>query len=130
MSKTIKTKDLPLFSIIDIDQLRLENHLENAVLTDFSVAWDRNVYLLMEQPSRKQGKDWLRVPSIYTVVEIKVDWTEQRVLETSLFPIGLLKFQFHFLRPVGEHFLLLGHGVPIGKTAPIPTRGSSVETEW
>ena len=108
MSKTIKTKDLPLFSIIDIDQLRLENHLENAVLTDFSVAWDRNVYLLMEQPSRKQGKDWLRVPSIYTVVEIKVDWTEQRVLETSLFPIGLLKFQFHFLRPVGEHFLLLG----------------------
>ena len=108
MSKTIKTKDLPLFSIIDIDQLRLENHLENAVLTDCSVAWDRNVYLLMEQPSRKQGKDWLRVPSIYTVVEIKVDWTEQRVLETSLFPIGLLKFQFHFLRPVGEHFLLLG----------------------
>ena len=70
MSKTIKTKDLPLFSIIDIDQLRLENHLENAVRTDFSVAWDRNVYLLMEQPSRKQGKDWLRVPSIYTVVEI------------------------------------------------------------
>ena len=38
MSKTIKTKDLPLFSIIDIDQLRLENHLENAVLTDFAVA--------------------------------------------------------------------------------------------
>ncbi len=108
MSKILNTKNLPLFSIIDLDQLRWENHLEDAVLTDFSVAWNRNVYLLMEQPSGKQGGDWLRTPSNYTVVEIKVDWTEQRVLEIMLFPIGLLKFQFHFLRPIGDDFLLLG----------------------
>lgn len=108
MSKSFKNKNLPLFSIIDLDELRRENHLGDAKLTDFSVAWNQNVYLLMEQPSGKQGKDWLRTPSIYTVVEIKLDWMEQRVLETTLFPIGLLKFQFHYLRPVGEHFLLLG----------------------
>lgn len=108
MSKTLKTKKLPLFSIVDIDQLRRENHLEDATLTDFSVAWNQNVYLLMEQPSGKQGRDWLKTPSIYTVVEIKVDWMEQRVLAITLFPIGILKFQFHFLRPIGDHFLLLG----------------------
>lgn len=27
--------------------------------------------------------------------------------ETTLFPLGLLKFQFHYLRPAGDHFLLL-----------------------
>ena len=62
----------------------------------------------MEQPSETQGKDWLSIPSTYTAVEIQLDWAEQRVLETTLFPLGLLKFQFHYLRPAGEHFLLLG----------------------
>ena len=108
MNKPIIAKNLPLFSIIDLNELRRENHLEGARLTDFFTARDGKVYLLMEQPSGKQGEDRLKIPSIYTVVEIKVDWAEQRVLETSLFPIGLLKFQFHFLRPVGDHFLLLG----------------------
>ena len=65
-------------------------------------------YLLMEQPSETQGKDWLSTPSTYTAVEIQLDWAEQRVLETTLFPLGLLKFQFHYLRPAGDHFLLLG----------------------
>lgn len=71
-------------------------------------ARDGKVYLLMEQPSETQGKDWLSTPSTYTAVEIQLDWAEQRVLETTLFPLGLLKFQFHYLRPAGDHFLLLG----------------------
>ena len=108
MSKTLKAKNLLLFSILDLEQLRREHHLEDAVLTDFSVAWNRNVYLLMEQPSGRQGRDSLRTPSIYTVVEIQMDWTEQRVSEITLFPLGLLNFQFHFLQPIGDHFLLLG----------------------
>lgn len=108
MNNTMKTKNLPLFSIIDLDQLRRENHLEDAVLTDFSVGWNRNVYLLLEQPSGQQGRGRLKTPSTYTVVEIKVDWTQQRVLEIVLFPIGFLKFQFHFLRPIDDNFLLLG----------------------
>ncbi len=108
MSKSLKTKKLPLFSIIDLNQLHQENHLKSAKLTDFSVAHDGNVYLLMEQPSGQQGKDDFRTPSIYTVLEIKLDWTKQRVLETTVFPLGLLKFQFHYLRHIGEHFLLLG----------------------
>ena len=28
MNKSLKAKNLPLFSIIDLDQLRRENHLE------------------------------------------------------------------------------------------------------
>ena len=107
MSKILKTKKLPLFSVLDLNELRRENHLEGATLTDFSVASNQNVYLLMEQSSGKQ-EDWFRTPSIYTVVEIKMDWIQHRVLKTTLFPLSLLKFQFHYLRPVGEHFLLLG----------------------
>ena len=108
MNKPIKGKNLPLFPIIDLDQLRRENRLEGTEVTDFFTARDGKVYLLMEQPSETQGKDWLSTPSTYTAVEIQLDWAEQRVLETTLFPLGLLKFQFHFLRPVGDHFLLLG----------------------
>ena len=108
MNKILKTKKLPLFSILDLNELRRENHLEGARLTDFFTARDGKVYLLMEQPSETQGKDWLSTPSTYTAVEIQLDWAEQRVLETTLFPLGLLKFQFHYLRSVGEHFLLLG----------------------
>mgnify|MGYP000747853575 CR=1 FL=1 len=77
-------------------------------MTDFFTERDGKVYLLMEQPSETQGKDWLSTPSTYTAVEIQLDWAEQRVLETTLFPLGLLKFQFHYLRPAGDHFLLLG----------------------
>ena len=108
MNKPIKAKNLPLFSIIDLDQLRREKHLEGTEVTDFFTARDGKVYLLMEQPSETQGKDWLSTPSTYTAVEIQLDWAEQRVLETTLFPLGLLKFQFHYLRPAGDHFLLLG----------------------
>ena len=88
MNKPIKAKNLPLFPIIDLDQLRRENHLEGTEVTDFFTARDGKVYLLMEQPSETQGKDWLSTPSTYTAVEIQLDWAEQRVLETTLFPLA------------------------------------------
>ena len=75
MKKVLKPKPLLLFSIIDLNQLRTENHLEGAVLTDFSVGWTQNVYLLFEQPSGQKNEVWLKTPSIYTVVASKVDWT-------------------------------------------------------
>ena len=53
MNKILKTKKLPLFSILDLNELRRENHLEGARLTDFFTARDGKVYLLMEQPDRK-----------------------------------------------------------------------------
>ena len=36
MNKSLKAKNLPLFSIIDLDQLCRENHLEGTEVTDFS----------------------------------------------------------------------------------------------
>ncbi len=40
MNKPIKAKNLPLFSIIDLDQLRREKHLEGTEVTDFFTARD------------------------------------------------------------------------------------------
>ena len=77
MNKILKAKKLPLFSILDLNELRRENHLEGATLTDFSIAWDRNVYLLMEQPSETQGKDWISTPSTYTAVERSEEHTSE-----------------------------------------------------
>ena len=65
MNKPIKAKNLPLFSIIDLDQLRREKHLEGTEVTDFFTARDGKVYLLMEQPSETQGKDWLHSFHLY-----------------------------------------------------------------
>ena len=45
MNKILKTKKLPLFSILDLNELRRENHLEGARLTDFFTARDGKVYL-------------------------------------------------------------------------------------
>ena len=44
MNKSLKAKNLPLFSIIDLDQLRRENHLEGTEVTDFFTARDGKVY--------------------------------------------------------------------------------------
>ena len=66
MNKSLKAKNLPLFSIIDLDQLRRENHLEGTEVTDFFTARDGKVYLLMEQPSETQSKDWLSTCLLYT----------------------------------------------------------------
>ena len=55
MNKPIKAQNLPLFSIVDLDQLRRKNHLEGTEVTDFFTARDGKVYLLMEQPSETQG---------------------------------------------------------------------------
>ena len=66
MNKPIKAKNLPLFSIIDLNQLRRENHLEGTEVTDFFTARDRKVYHLMDQPTETPGKDWLSVPDTYT----------------------------------------------------------------
>ena len=129
MNKPIKAKNLPLFSIIDLDQLRREKHLEGTEVTDFFTARDGKVYLLMEQPSETQGKDWLSTPSTYTAVEIQLDWAEQRVLETTLFPLGLLKFSFIICGPQVITSSCWGQDAPIGKTAPTRTPGSSAGTE-
>ena len=63
MNKSLKAKNLPLFSIIDLDQLRRENHLEGTEVTDFFTARDGKVYLLMEQPSQEVRYISMRVNS-------------------------------------------------------------------
>ena len=65
MNKPIKAKNLPLFSIIDLDQLRREKHLEGTEVTDFFTARDGKVYLLMEQPSETQGKFATTIPTSF-----------------------------------------------------------------
>ncbi len=120
MNVTGETKKIPLFSIIRLEELYKENHLEDVSLTDFYVDRNQKVYLLIEKSLEQERKDtdWFLTASDYTAVELKVDWTEKRVLETILFPLGAMAFQFHYLRPVGDDFLLLGARCAYRKKAP------------
>lgn len=106
MNQSIKAKILPLFPILDLNELRRETHLEDAVLSDFSVGWDQNVYLLFKQMAESQDKITAKTPAGYTVVELKMDWASGEVLDKAVFPLGRLKFQFRYMRAIGEEFLL------------------------
>ncbi len=106
MNQPIKAKNLPLFSIMDLDEFRRDTHLEDAVLSDFSVGWDLKIYLLFKQTAEFQDKITAKTPADYTVVELKMDWAGGEILDMAVFPLGRLKFQFHYLRAIGEDFLL------------------------
>ena len=49
MNKPIKAKNLPLFPIIDLDQLRRENRLEGTEVTDFFTARDGNLFIPFDE---------------------------------------------------------------------------------
>ena len=106
MNQPIKAKNLPLFSIMDLDEFRRDTHLEDAVLSDFSVGWDLKIYLLFKQTAEFQDKITAKTPADYTVVELKMDWAGGEILDMAVFPLGRLKFQLHYLRAIGENFLL------------------------
>ena len=106
MNQSIKAKILPLFPILDLNKLRRETHLEDAVLSDFSVGWDQNIYLLFKQMAESQDKSTAKPPAGYTVVELKMDWAGGEILDIAVFPLGRLKFQFRYMRAIGEEFLL------------------------
>ena len=106
MNQPIKAQNLPLFSIMDLNEPRRDTHLEDAVLSDFSVGWDQNIYLLFKQTAELQDKITAKTPADYTVVELKMDWAGGEVLDMAVFPLGRLKFQLHYLRAIGEDFLL------------------------
>ena len=106
MNQPIKAKNLPLFSIMDLNELRRDPHLEDAVLSDFSVGWDQKIYLLFKQTAESQDKITAKTPADYTVAELKMDWVGGEILDMAVFPLGRLKFQLHYLRAIGENFLL------------------------
>ena len=106
MNQSIKAKILPLFPILDLNELRQETHLDDAMLSDFSVGWDQNVYLLFKQMAESQDKITAKTPAGYTVVELKMDWAGGEILDIAVFPLGRLKFQFRYVRAIGEKFLL------------------------
>jgi len=106
MNQSIKAKILPLFPILDLNELRQETHLDDAMLSDFSVGWDQNVYLLFKQMAESQDKITAKTPAGYTVVELKMDWAGGEILDIAVFPLGRLKFQFRYVRAIGEEFLL------------------------
>ena len=106
MNQPIKAKILPLFPILDLNELRRESHLEDAVLSDFSVGWDQNIYLLFKQMVESPDNITAKTPADYTVVELKVDWAGGKVLDRAVFPLGRLKFQLRYIRAIGEDFLL------------------------
>ena len=88
MNQSIKAKILPLFPILDLNELRQETHLEDAVLSDFSVGWDQNVYLLFKQMAESQDKITAKTPAGYTVVGLKMDWAGGEILDIAVFPLG------------------------------------------
>lgn len=84
-------------------------------MIDFSVGWNGNVYLLFsDQPPERiiddDGCSFVNTEAFtaYTVVELTVHWNQKRLLDITAFPLGIQRFNYHYIQSLGEDFLLVG----------------------
>lgn len=102
---------LELFEIIDIDHLKQQNKISSFQLVDFSVSYDDGIYMLFSEslPDRIDGMFVsTKANSNYTAICIKLDWKQSLVKDVQCYNLGLLDYNYHFLRPYKDYFLLLG----------------------
>lgn len=109
-----KNISIELFQIIDILQVREQFHLQDAELVDFSVGCFGEVMLLFSScpPKRIVTNAGSFVDTQahthYYAVVVFVDWLNAEFLTMTSYDLGIQDFNYHFLRSLGEDFLLLG----------------------
>lgn len=100
-----------MFKILNINELRQSYNIKNSVLVDFYVGYDDNIYLLfsMTPPERINGMFVDTTANAnYYAFRIIMDWYKQTYVTLSFYDLGQRKFNYHFIRPLGDYFLLLG----------------------
>ena len=96
LAAMLKEDELPIFNWVWVGLYRSEGGL-NGYTYGMDVVGKEEMEVLNTDAEPEELDVYKRQPSTYTAVEIQLDWAEQRVLETTLFPLGLLKFQFKYI---------------------------------
>lgn len=102
---------IDMFKIIDINEIKRQNNIKDTTLVDFCVGYDDNIYLLfsMTPPERINGMFVdTTANAYYYAFKIIMDWRRQEQVHVSFYNFGQLKFNYHYIRPIGDYFLLLG----------------------
>lgn len=100
-----------LFEIINITQLEKDYQLESFSLIDFTVGYDDIIYLLFSQdvPERIDGMFCDTIANTkYVAIKIDFDWSTNSVCNTVFLDFGILEFNYHFIRPLKNHIMLIG----------------------
>lgn len=100
-----------LFEIINITQLKKDYQIESFTLVDFTVGFDDLIYLLFSQsvPDRIDGMFVSTIANTqYIAIAIVFDWSANCVCNTNFCDFGILEFNYHFIRPLKNHIMLIG----------------------
>lgn len=105
------SKMINLFEIINITQLKKDYQIESFALVDFTVGFDDLIYLLFSQnvPERIDGMFVNTIANAqYIAITIVFDWSSNSVCNTVFCDFGVLEFNYHFIRPLKNHIMLIG----------------------
>ena len=96
-------KTMNLFEIINITQLKKEYQIEPFTLIDFTVGFDDLIYLLFSKnvPERTANTHYIALIIIF-------DWSSNSVCNIVFQDLGILEFDYHFIRPLKDHIMLIG----------------------
>jgi hypothetical protein len=99
-----------VFKIINLKELETDLNMKKIFCFDFCVGYDHAVYLLLsaQPPMKEYGNDLQFKYKEYYAVRLKMDWEKQLVLNKEIYSLGKMPYEFCFLRPLDDDFLLIG----------------------
>jgi hypothetical protein len=103
---------------------------------NMQIGHDGNIYILFNRniPERIDG---MFVPSvsnsIFTVLELEIDWNEEKIINEKYYGLGAQKMNYRFVQPISEGFLLVSarcrynKGNPEKNAAIVDFKGNMID---
>lgn len=104
-------RQVQLKKSIDMMSLVTEYNLSSYQCVDIRIGTDEKIYFLFNDhvPERINGMFVdTQSNSNYSVVAIKVDWYTGEIKKTNCYNLGKQVFNYHFIQPFKDGFLLVG----------------------
>lgn len=102
---------MDIFKIVNLNRIKEQYKIETFTLIDFTVGFDDSIYMLFSQkvPERINGMFVdTKASTRYIAIVLLFNWNANTILHQSCYDFGELEFNYHFIRPLGTGFLLLG----------------------
>lgn len=99
-----------IFKIANLKEIQKEFNLPKLFCFDYCVGYDQCVYLLLSrQPQRREYPNIMHFKKKeYYAIKLKMDWEKQKVTEKEMYSLGIMPYEWEFLRPLNDCFLLIG----------------------
>ena len=99
--------EINISKIVDINEVKEKFNISSFEIVDFSTGYDECIYLLFLENVPNRIDDMF-VDTKYTVVCIEYDWKNTTVYDMKCYHLGILEYDYHYLRPYKKDLLLIG----------------------